>query len=52
MITSRQQNEQADPDDGQPDRGFEMLGYALICCATLLAFPVGCTISVIASWLP
>ena len=52
MITFNQKNEQADQDDGQQNRGFEMLGYALIYCAALLAFPVGCTLTVIASWLP
>jgi len=52
MITFNQKNEQADPDDDQQDRGFEMLGYVFIYAIVLLAFPVGCTLTVIASWLP
>jgi len=52
MITFNPKNEQADPNDGEPDRGFEMLGFVCIYAIVLLAFPVGCTLTVIASWLP
>ena len=46
MTTSHQDNEQDE------DHGPEMLGYALIYCVILLAFPVGCAVTVMLSWLP
>ncbi len=52
MTTLHPQSEQADPDDGQPDRAFQMLGFVLVYATVLLAFPVGCTLSLIASSLP
>lgn len=52
MITFDPQNESADPDDGQEDHGFEMLGYVLIGSAIVLAFPIGLLIARIASCLP
>ena len=45
MMPSPQQSEQ------EEDHGPEMLGYVLIYCAVVLAWPACYMISVIASWL-
>ena len=42
MITFNPKNESADEDDGQPDRGFEMLGRLLILLAFVGAYVAGC----------
>ena len=42
MITFNPQNEQADPDDGQEDHGFEMLGW-------MIGYAV-CVLALIYSW--
>lgn len=52
MITFDPKSESADPDDGQENHGFDMLGYVLIFTAVVLAWPIGLLIARIASWLP
>lgn len=39
------------PSEQEEDNGPEMLGYVLIYCAVVLAWPAYYMISVIASWL-